>query len=293
MFDSLLNQFGMTRTLNQFQDMTDAPPSHIHLPVCLWIMDPHSIAAKKNKSHGNEVLLQDTTHLIPRPCYQRGKPCQDPAGNQTTQRSPDHHKEKKTEVVWSCLPFIRSGQNHLTRHSERKKKTRQKEKKKKMWGNNKSASGQAWSLPSPRGQWRTKKKKKWRKLVVTSSVVPNQPSQLGDKWRWWWWSYLQSLASLLHPYLHHLFDLVRIFQWHGGCDDSVDLLQQTRNNNHTMIPITMSETGLITTWTFIQYSSSFMKEQYSKHLLTFAKKRGGNFIYWRVPVCSFPILIGM
>ena len=30
----------------------------------------------------------------------------------------------QTAVVWSCLPFIRSGQNHLARHSERGKKTR-------------------------------------------------------------------------------------------------------------------------------------------------------------------------
>ena len=30
-------------------------------------------------------------------------------------------------VVWSCLPFIRSGQNHPVRHSERGKKTRQTE----------------------------------------------------------------------------------------------------------------------------------------------------------------------
>ncbi|WP_419584082.1 hypothetical protein, partial [Thiolapillus sp.] len=29
--------------------------------------------------------------------------------------------------VWSCFPFIRSGQNHLARHSERGKKTRQTE----------------------------------------------------------------------------------------------------------------------------------------------------------------------
>ena len=29
--------------------------------------------------------------------------------------------------VYSCLPFIRSGQNHLARHSERGKKTRQAE----------------------------------------------------------------------------------------------------------------------------------------------------------------------
>ena len=32
----------------------------------------------------NEVLSQDTTHLIQRPCYVRGSPCQDPAGNWTT-----------------------------------------------------------------------------------------------------------------------------------------------------------------------------------------------------------------
>ena len=90
-------------------------------------MDPHSRAPKKNTSHGNEVLPQDTTHLLQRPCYQRGSPCQDPAGNWTTQRSPDDRKEIQSAVVWSCLPFIRSGQNHLSRHSERGKKTRQTE----------------------------------------------------------------------------------------------------------------------------------------------------------------------
>ena len=87
-------------------------------------MDPHSRAPKKNTSHGNEVLPQDTTHLIQRPCYQRGSPFQDPAGDSTTRRSPDDRKETQAAVVWSCLPFIRSGQNHLVRHSERGKKTR-------------------------------------------------------------------------------------------------------------------------------------------------------------------------
>ena len=90
-------------------------------------MDPHSRAPKKNKSHGNEVLPQNTTHLIQRPCYQRGCPCQDPAGNWTTQRLPENHKETQTAVVWSCLPVIRSGPNHSARHIERGKKTRQTE----------------------------------------------------------------------------------------------------------------------------------------------------------------------
>ena len=66
-------------------------------------------------------------HISNRPSYQRGSPCQDPAGNWTTQRSPDDCKETQTAVAWSCVPFIRSGQNHFARHSERGKKTRQTE----------------------------------------------------------------------------------------------------------------------------------------------------------------------
>ena len=61
-------------------------------------MDPHSRAPKKNASHGNEVLPQDTTHLIQRPCYQGGSPCQGPAGNWTTRSPPDHRKE--TQLQW-------------------------------------------------------------------------------------------------------------------------------------------------------------------------------------------------
>ena len=45
----------------------------------------------------------------------------------TSRKPPDHQKEMQTAVVWSCLPFIRSGKNHLARHSERRKKTRQTE----------------------------------------------------------------------------------------------------------------------------------------------------------------------
>ena len=91
-------------------------------------MDPHSRVSKKDTSHRNEVLPQDTTHLIQRPCYQQGSPCQDPAGNRTTRRRPGHRKETQTEVVWTYLPYIKSGQNHLARHSERGEKTRQTEK---------------------------------------------------------------------------------------------------------------------------------------------------------------------
>ena len=41
---------------------------------------------------------------------------------------PDCRKETQTEVLWTSLPFIRSGQHHLARHSEKGKTTRQTEK---------------------------------------------------------------------------------------------------------------------------------------------------------------------
>ena len=54
---------------------------------------------RRNTSYGNEVLPRDTTHLMQRPCYQRGSPCQDPSGNRTTRRPPDHRKDTQTAVV--------------------------------------------------------------------------------------------------------------------------------------------------------------------------------------------------
>ena len=96
-----------------------------HPSSCMLVNHgPSQQTPKKNTSHGNEVLLQDATHFLQRPCYQQGSPCQDPAGKWTTWRSPEDRKETQTAVVWSCFPFIRSGQNHLARHSERGKKTR-------------------------------------------------------------------------------------------------------------------------------------------------------------------------
>ena len=136
-------------------------------------MDPHNRAPRKNTSHGNEVLPQDTTHLIQRPCYQRGRPCHDPAGNWTTRRT-DDRKETQTAVVWSYFPFIRSSQNHLARHSERVKKTRRTKKEvgRQHQGMDRPGAGQ---VPEA-----VENREKWRKLVAKSSVVPQRPSRLRD-----------------------------------------------------------------------------------------------------------------
>ena len=96
------------------------------------------------------VLPQDTTYLIQRPCCQRGSPCQDPAGNRTTRRPPD------TNFGGSCLPFIRSSQKHLARHSERGKKTRwtKEEVGRQHQGMDRPGVRQ---VPEGGGQWRTGK----------------------------------------------------------------------------------------------------------------------------------------
>ena len=63
------------------------------------------------------------------------------------QRSPDSRNEMQTAVVWPDFAFIRAGQNHLVKHSEREKK---RKVNKRIGGNR-----QAWKLASPRGQWKT------------------------------------------------------------------------------------------------------------------------------------------
>ena len=100
----------LTRLKAVWNDRSISLSSKI-LPMCFLVTaiflhaceswTPHSRAPKKNTSYGNEVLPQDTMHLIQRPCYQWGSLCQDPAGSQPTQRPPDHCEEMQTAVVWS------------------------------------------------------------------------------------------------------------------------------------------------------------------------------------------------
>ena len=125
-------------------------------------------------SHGNEVLKKDTMHFMKRPCYRRGSPYQDPAGNRITRRPPDHRKETQSELVWSCLLSIRSGQNHLARHSQRGKKTKQTEEE---VGRQHQGMDRPGIHQVPEGRQKTDK---WRKLVVKSSLVPQRFPRLRD-----------------------------------------------------------------------------------------------------------------
>ena len=111
-------------------------------------------------------------YLMPVSRDQQGSPCQDPAGKWTTQSPPDHRKETQTAVVWTRLPFIRSGQNRLEGHSKRGKKTRQTEEEAGRQHQGMDRPG-VRHVPVGSGE-----QGKTEKLVVKSSVVPHRPSRM-------------------------------------------------------------------------------------------------------------------
>ena len=76
---------------------------------------------------------------------------------------------------WSRLPLIRSVQNHLAKHSERGKKTRQTDEEV-------GRQHREWTdLEFSKSQRAVENRGKWRKLIVKSSVVSQQPSRLRDR----------------------------------------------------------------------------------------------------------------
>ena len=80
-------------------------------------------------------------------------------------------------MVWSGLPFIRSGQNHLARHSERGE-----EDKADGGRGGKTNNIREWTdLEFTKSHRAVENREKCRRLVVKSSVVPQRPSRLRDR----------------------------------------------------------------------------------------------------------------
>ena len=101
-------------------------------------MDPHSraqrrIQAMEMRCHRKILRISYKDHVTNNGVHAKIQQATGPHEDlltiikSRTRRPPDHHKESQTAVVWLCLPFIRSGQNHRARHSESGKKTRQTE----------------------------------------------------------------------------------------------------------------------------------------------------------------------
>ena len=76
-------------------------------------------------------------------------------------------------MVWACFSFIRSGQNHLARQSEKGEEDRQN----KRWEDN---IRQWTGLEFATFRMAAEKREKWKKLVVKTSVVPQWPPRLRE-----------------------------------------------------------------------------------------------------------------
>ena len=116
-------------------------------------MDPHSRAPKKNTSHGNEVLPQDTTHLIQRPCYNEEVLAK-------IQQAIRPHEDLVTPVKKRKLQWY----GHVSRSSGLAKtilqgtvKGEEDKADRERGGETTSGNGQAWSSPIHRGLRRTGK----------------------------------------------------------------------------------------------------------------------------------------
>ena len=104
-------------------------------------------------------------------------------------------RSMQTEVVWTCLPFIRSGQNHLARHRERGKKTRRTEEE---VGKQHQGMDRLGVCQVPEGSGEQGKMEETGSVVVKSFVVPQKPSRLRDRW-WWWWRWWEGRVDNVSP----------------------------------------------------------------------------------------------
>ena len=77
----------------------------------------------------------------------------------------------QTAVVWSCFPFIRSGQKHLARHSDRGRR----QSRQKRWEDN----IREWTgLGFAKSKRAVENREKLRKLVAKSSTTLTVKGQM-------------------------------------------------------------------------------------------------------------------
>ena len=145
-------------------------------------MKPHSRAPKKNTSHGNELLLQDTTHLIQRYYAQISRK------NHVTNKEvcakiqqaigpgEDLMIVKRRRLQWyGHVPCSLGLAKTILQGTVRG--GRRQGRQMKRWEDN----IREWTgLEFGRSQKAVENRGKWRKLVAKSSVVPQRPSRLRD-----------------------------------------------------------------------------------------------------------------
>ena len=96
---------------------------------------------------------------------------EDPAGNRTTRRPPDHHKETQTEVVWTCLT-VRQVWPKLSCKAQWKGEE-DKADRRKRWKDN----IREWTcLEFSKSPMAVENREKWRKLIAKSTIIIITPN---------------------------------------------------------------------------------------------------------------------
>ena len=138
-------------------------------------MDPHSRVPKKNTSHGDEVLRQDTMHFIQRPCYHEEVRAR-------IQQAIGPYEGlltivKRRKLLWYGHVSRSSGLAEIILRGTVKGGRRQGRQMKRWEDNIREWTG----LEFAKSQRAMEKREKWRTLVAKSSVVPQRPSWLRDR----------------------------------------------------------------------------------------------------------------
>ena len=134
---------------SQFQDMTDTLPCHVHLPVCMCIMDPHSRATRKNwamemRCYCKILCISNKDHAANEEVYA------------VIQQAIKPHEDlltivKRCKLEWYGLVSCSSALVKVILQGTVKGGRRQGRQKKEV-GRHHLGFWQAWSSPIPRGQ---------------------------------------------------------------------------------------------------------------------------------------------
>ena len=147
-------------------------------------MDPQSRAPKKNTSHGNEVLPQDTTHFIHVKDHVTDEEVRAKIQQAVGPREDLLPIAKRRKLQW-CGHTFHSSSLAKTIVQGTVKGGRRQGRQRKRWEDN----IREWTgLEFAKSQRAVEKRKKQqqqqqkrRKLVVKSPVVPQRPSRLKNK----------------------------------------------------------------------------------------------------------------
>ena len=127
---------------------------HIYLRVCLWSSTLTEEPQRRMHAMDTRCYRKILHNSYKDHVSEEESPCQDRAGNQTTQRPPEDRKKMQTKVVWT---FFTAHQAWLEPSCKAQCLEEEDKADRRKGGKTTSenANGRAWSSQSPSGQWRT------------------------------------------------------------------------------------------------------------------------------------------